>query len=345
MRRRTQRGFSLVEVIVTMAIVSGMVILIYGIIDDVAQATMFNESHNDLTIYAQRAVNDIRNQVLQARQVFEEDTVGTDYRNAMDIPVTAPAWPSTRMPIVQSGSTLNPDTGTGNSRFTGNALLMVRELSPLSVMYNHDNNIITPDVEFLVDRYVFIYTFLSRNSGRSFAQTGYTADLLQSRSVPFANYVQLRNLSQQQIAAIVPLVRAAGIERALDPGQPVATAFYALAGATDGTFDPPLAQPRIAVAKTATLLPGLMGGRISGRMDYSVAFAPASPRPPFPLRHPTSIYAIPDASLPGFPSGFEVKIAGPSGNRRVLARLLLMSHYGVRHYESQQGFVTTAARF
>jgi hypothetical protein len=48
---------------------------------------------------------------------------------------------------------------------------------------------------------------------------------------------------------------------------------------------------------------------------------------------------------PGFPSGLEVKVAGPAGNRQVMTRIVLMSHYGVKSYESQQGFVITAARF
>jgi len=56
-------------------------------------------------------------------------------------------------------------------------------------------------------------------------------------------------------------------------------------------------------------------------------------------------YAQPDANYPKFPAGFEVKIAGPSGHRKVAVRLVLMANYRASTYESQQGFVTTAARF
>ena len=50
--------------------------------------------------------------------------------------------------------------------------------------------------------------------------------------------------------------------------------------------------------------------------------------------------------MPGFPSGFEVKVAGPSRNRKVMTRVVLMSHYaGRKRYEAQQAFVITAARF
>jgi hypothetical protein len=56
-------------------------------------------------------------------------------------------------------------------------------------------------------------------------------------------------------------------------------------------------------------------------------------------------YAKPDSTYPKFPGGFEVKIAGPAGHRKVGVRLVLMSNYHASTYESQQGFVTAAARF
>ncbi|MEA2490152.1 MAG: hypothetical protein QOH21_1944 [Acidobacteriota bacterium] len=342
--RRHQRGFSLVEMVVVLAIVSVLMIIVYAMLDDTLRATMFNESHNDLAVMTQRAVNTLQLELLQTRVAFEENSVGTSYRTALQIPSSIPRWTTTLLPVLQTASTsVAPDTDV--TRFTGNSLLIARQMAPLSVMYDHDNNNGTPDIEFMADRYRFEYFFLSPVAARGFANTGLTLDLMQSVSAEYADYFQISSLTTLQIRKLVPRIQTAGLSRAWYSGQPLNAAFFDLSGATDGTFDAAVRNPTIGIVRTASILPGLRGGRISGKMDYSVAFVPDSPRAAFPLRMPINVYARTAAGLPRFPAGFEVKIAGPTGNRQVVARLLLMSRYSATTYEAQQGFVTTAVRF
>ena len=342
---QSQRGFSLVEITVVLAIVSGLLLICYSMIEQTVRATMFNESHNDLAIMTQRAVNLMQLEIVQSRAVFQEDALGQAYRTALQIPATIPRWTDTLLPMLQIDPTMAPDTGNGTNRFAGNSLFVVRQLAPLSVMYDDDGNAGTPNVEFLADRYRFEYFFLSPNASRSFERSGFTLDLMQSTSVEFADYFQLSSLSSSQIQKIVPTIIAAGIARGWNPGQPIASGFYNLSGATDGTFNSPVRNPTIAIASTISLFPGLRGGRISGRMDYSLAFVPASPATPYPLRMPIALYSRTDTTIPGFPAGFEVKITGPAGSRKVMTRVLLMARYGTNTYETQQGFVTTSASF
>jgi prepilin-type N-terminal cleavage/methylation domain-containing protein len=342
--RRHERGFSLVEMTVVLAIVSALMLIVYSMLEDTLRTTMFNESHNDLAVMTQRAVNTLQVELLQTRVSFEENTLGSSYRAALQIPASIPRWTTSLLPVSQtSSSLLNPDTAA--TRFTGNSLLLARQLAPLSVMYDHDANAATPNIEFLADRYRFEYFFLSPVASRGFANTGVTLDLLQSTSIEYADYFQLSSLSTQQLARVVPRIQAAGLTRAWFSGQPRNAAFFDLSGATDGVFNAAVANAVIDIRGTTSLLPGLRGGRITGKMDYSVAFVPDSPRTPFPLRMPINVYARLSAALPRFPAGFEVKIAGPAGNRQVVTRLLLMSRYSATTYESQQGFVTTAVRF
>lgn len=327
---RTQRGFSLIEVVVTLAIVSVLMLIVYSMIEDTVQATLFNESHNDLAILSQRAVNFVHEEIIQTRAVFEENATGSAYRAALQIPASYPRWTTSLLPVIDPATTLAPDAAA--DRFTGNSLLIARQLAPLSVMYDDDNNPLTPEVEFMADRYRFEYFFLSPISARAL-------DLLRSESVVFADYFQLNALSNAHIRAIVPKLRTAGLNHAWNPGQPVDSAFYDLADALDGNFNPPVNRPTLAVQRTVSLFPELRGGRISGKMDYSIA------REGFPIRAPVNLYARPHSTRPGFPAGFEVKIAGPSGNRQVMTRVLMMSNYHVNRWETQQAFVVTAARF
>jgi prepilin-type N-terminal cleavage/methylation domain-containing protein len=337
--RRSQRGFSLIEITVTLAIVSVIMMVTYELIEQTMSVTMFSESHNDLAVMSQKAVNAIQTEVLQAKLVFEEDVVGKEYRSALTFATTPSVWTTSLLPVIDPDTnTFMPDGAT--ERLTGNALFLVRQLPPLSVLYDHDGLNNTADIEFLADRYTFQYFYLRRETGSSFAGSGQSVDLMRATSEPYADYFQLASVTARPGALVQKLIDA-GLKQAWDPGKALSTAFYELSAATDGTFSNALNKPSIPVVTIRSMLPGLFGGRISGRMFYSVGFPKT---PPFPIPQPLSVFARPDASLPGYPAGFEVKIIGPSRNRQVLTRLVLMSHYG-RTYEAQQASVSTAARF
>lgn len=341
MRRSSQRGFSLMEITVVLAIVSGLMILTYRLIEETVTATMFNESHNDLSVMSQQAVNSVQAELMQAKLVFEENTLGIAYRNALSFPTTPGVWTTSVLPVMDSGTTtLVPDTTV--TRYTGNALFLVRQMPPLSVMYDHDAKANTADIEFLVDRYRFDYIFLRKDTTVSFARSGQTADLMLAYSGEYADYFQLAGVTARP-GTLVSKIIAAGLKQAWDPGKDVTASFYDLSGATDGTFDAAIKKPTITIVKNKSLLKGLLGGRITGKMGYSVAFAAPTGKA-YPLRVPMYLFAQPIAALPNYPSGFEVKIIGPAGNRQVLTRLVLMAQYG-KTYESQTASVATAARF
>jgi len=335
---------SLVEILVVLSVVSVLMIIVYKLLEDAMHASMFGESHNDMIIMTQRVVNRLHGEILQSRVAYQEDATGSAYRAALQLPALT-KWTDTLLPVFQTETTLDPDVGNGPDRRAGNSLLIVRQLEPLSVTYDDDGNPNTPDVEFLADRYRFEYEYMVSRNGRSFGGTGFFVDLVESRSVEYADYFQLKSLTSAQLKLVVPKVQAAGITRAWDAGQSIDNAFYDLAPAAGGAFGPVLNKPQITIASTATLLPDMAGGRISGRIDYSIAFTPTAPIKPFHIAHPMFFYAQPDTTYPKFPAGFEVKIAGPAGHRKVGLRLVLMANYRASTYESQQGFVTTAARF
>ena len=75
-----QRGFSLIEMTVTLAIVSVLMIAVYAMIEQTIRATLFNESHSDLAVLSQKAVNGVQGELLQTRMVFQEDALGSSYR-------------------------------------------------------------------------------------------------------------------------------------------------------------------------------------------------------------------------------------------------------------------------
>src|SRR5436853_7893589 len=120
--KHSQRGFSLPEILVTITIISALALIAYAMLDQASRVALFNESHNDLTIMTQRAVNGIQNEVFQARRAFEEDADGQAYRAALQIPPSQPVWTDTLLPVVESGtSSALPDAEPGANRSTGNS--------------------------------------------------------------------------------------------------------------------------------------------------------------------------------------------------------------------------------
>ncbi|MGZ5431541.1 MAG: PulJ/GspJ family protein [Thermoanaerobaculia bacterium] len=360
MSRDSQRGFSLMEITVVLAIVSFVMILVYSLIEETMQVTMFNESHNELAILSQSAVNTLQFEVQQAKVAFEEDSLGAAYRSAMILPAGVTVWKDSLLPVFDTSvdAQIGPDPKT--QRYTGNSLLIARQLPPASITYK---NVAGSTVEFLADIYQFEYFYLAQSKTKSFSGSGMTMDLLMSQSERYADEFQLTSLADGEAALIVQTMlkdKKLNVTHAWTPGAPLASAFYPLADATDGEFDKAVKNPKIATGRTTTLLrpffgvsnpledqPGdlpefrLDGGvGISGGILYSVGFGS------FPLPVPMRQFAQPQPLSPGFPAGFEVKVAGPARNRKVMTRVVLMSHYGAKKtYEAQQGFVVTAARF
>src|SRR5688572_29190879 len=103
--RDSEKGFSLMEITVTLAIVSVIMIVTYQLIEQTITTAMFSESHNDLAVMSQKAVNAIQTEVLQARMVFENDTGGNEYRTALDFPTTPSVWTTSLLPIIDPSTT------------------------------------------------------------------------------------------------------------------------------------------------------------------------------------------------------------------------------------------------
>ena len=358
--RSSERGLSLVEMLITLAISVTVIAVVMTIIEEAMKMSLFVESHNDLAVMSQRPVNNIQKEVLQARTIFGEDNVGTPYRTRLETilsggTVNTPDVPGSVMPIVDGAGVLAPDTGGVCA--TGNCLLVARQLSPVQIDVPADLTFPVgtyPAITFMVDRYQFEYFYLTRNTTRKFRGGDYSLDLFRYRSIPYADYFQLSgltNLSSAQLSTLATRIKdpagAANLQIAWNPGQPLLSSFYPI----DANLAFPPASlitsnaTLLAMQDNMSLLPELLKGRISGKMDYTVAYrvgtSPGTNIPGLSGLNPVPTYFETVAPTP-LDCGFEVKVVGPQGNRRVLTRLVLYSNYGVTKFGSQEGFVITS---
>jgi type II secretory pathway pseudopilin PulG len=339
---RSQAGFSLVEAMVVMAISVGVFIIVMQMMVEVMGIAMQTESRNDLASIAQRVVNTVQAEVLQSDTIFENTTVGNAYRANIESQLAGMVAPNSRLPVAQNITTLIPDTSTGPNAgtFVGNCLLIAKQLPPIPVMWNHDNNVGTPDVELAADRFRFEFFYLRRNPARNFRGLGYYLDVNRTDSIQFSSVQQLQPLfagiTVAQRTQIATALRNAGLGVAWNRAfnQPLASSFSDLAANGTLTVD---ATPAITVARTRSLTAEFGGGRITGKMDYSVN----------PMAFPNVFHQVPFfaqtiAGQPNYPSGLEFKVYGAGAATRLMSRLVLSSHFQANKTDSYSAFVITA---
>jgi hypothetical protein len=332
--RTAERGFSLLEATVTLLLLLITLALFYDMILGATRSGMFAESRNDLSAIGQRVVNGIQKEINQSRLIFEENALGSGYRDLLVSGLSggSTVWQNSRMPIIdQNTATLGADPGPNNiAARTGNSVILARQLSPISIAYDHDANSSTPDVNFLADRYEFQYYFLRANPGRNFGNFGYYLDLVRAKSEIFADYFQLNSVATNRAQLVQRLRAAAPITMSWEPGKDAGSAFYSLDNSGSLT---PTTLNRFNVTATS-LLPEFVGGRISGKMEYSVGLNSSTP---IPIKDPIPLFATASSNFPG---GLEFQIVGESGFRKAMTRLVLVSWYGGQ-YNSQEASVIT----
>ena len=349
-RRKSEAGYSLMEVTVVSAITTVVLMIAMDLIDRAASLSKFLESRNDLITFAQRPLNVMQKDIVQARVVFGEDSVGTGYRQKVEAGLSIPIAPDSVLPVLDPTGSFSPDEN--GVRTVGNSLLIAKQLPPVPIDLAADGASF-PALTFLADRYEFVYFYVTRDTSVKFA-SGDRIDYLEiSRSVHFADYNQLvigttTLSSAQKVALSAALRNTANVNLpiAWSPEMNVANSFY--------TIDPNLAfptgsliaTPTIAQSGSGILIAGLKGGRIMGKMTYTVAYRKGTTKPgtPFEITNkaqPVPLYAEVTSTLP-VDCGFEVKVIGPANSRQVLTRLVLYGQYGPEKYDAQQAFVITS---
>ncbi|HET6268370.1 MAG TPA: type II secretion system protein [Acidobacteriota bacterium] len=370
---KRQRGFTIIEAMVTVLLLSLVMIIFYELMISTMRTTMFVESHEDLLTVGQRVVNQVQSAVLESRMIFENDhvvnsvtdTTGTDYIQLyVDSGLSPLPMTDSRLPIVDTntGPTAILDPDTGSETWVGNELLLARHLEAVPVPYDNDSNNATPDIPFLVDRYRLEFYYLATNTARNFNGIGHYIEVYESKSEILYDYFQLSSAFSTMTAAqkaqisgellalpaglpTTPVNEATRLEvtgplsEGWDPGKPPDNSFYALDSSGNFTLN----ASHLLTLKTASLMPEFRGGRLSGRMEYSVApncdTALANGHfGPFDITDKVPLFGIVTGEFSG---GFEFKIVGASGSRSVWNRLVLLSQHS-GYVQSQANVVITA---
>jgi len=273
---------------------------------------------------SQRALSGIRDAVATSRKLFQNDAVGTAYLAKLDFGTT-PLLAGSRLPTFDETHPLGPDdVGTP---MTGNVLLFVREADPLPCIADPATKLVRT-----IDAYRLVCLYTTQTNKYVVAGGSLALDFVEWRSASFPSWGQVTGIADatQRTNVVKDLYNRFGRDYLWDPTNPVSSSFYGIDGV--GT---------IAAAPTAvSSIPrdlNVGGGPNFVRANMAVARTDLSSKPRTPL------FTV-EAPATWTPNGFEAKVVGPSGSRKVWLRLTIEQQASKGRVPAQETTTIVATR-
>ncbi len=295
----TTRGFTIFEVIVTIGILTIMVLILQGTIDGATRAERRLRATHLATERGERITYELLAAVNGSRMLLDGDDGGDDYLAAIEFG-EQPLLAGARLPRVEQLQALAPDEA-GDPR-TGNVLLFVRESDAVEAVADAASVSVRH-----IDLYRLVCVYPTQTVRRLIVDPPIEAarDLVVWRSVRYANLAQIQAIDddEERTSVVADLVNRHDCHHAWDLGAPIATAYYAM-----GVLGTLSATPETSMSLEED--PDLTVG---GRLVYTNVQLARTRAGDFHRRSRLTN----DAPATWTPDGFEVKISGLSGARKV----------------------------
>jgi type II secretory pathway pseudopilin PulG len=307
---RRCRGITMVEVLLSAAIFSLMVVAVIPLFTNTSRGFNSMQAGNLMNSAGQESVNRVLNRLKEGRRIFDR---GETYWDSLPLMVRSSVLTGSQLPLIQQNVSLAtaPASGAGNA-------LYFASLGP---------SVSTTVAR--VDTYIFNLYYLVQGAS-PYAGGMRRLELWEWRTVPYADMTSLQLLPVAQQAQVIGwlISRSPPITVAWDPTKPASSAFYTLSGTTATLVavhtlqaapsqQPPLYRDPNPQNVIENLRFG-SGMHLRSGFNYSISNNTATT-----AAHPVPRFAIASGL---FPSGFEALVAGPASSRQVFIRLVLMAH-------------------
>lgn len=303
-RGRRAAGFTVLEMVVTTAILGLTTLVIERTITSAMDAERSMRAVRNTADRCQAAAYHLRDEVTGARRLFQADTVGMAYLAKLGVPASMPMLSGSRLPVFDETKSLGPDTA--GSPKTGNILFFVRDADPIPCIANPATKKVR-----LIDAYRFVCFYLTVSSKTLVAGGAPALELVEWKSERFPSYAQVMAITTatEKVNVVKDLYARHNIDYLWDLTKPVTTAFFAIDGAGNVNASP----------TNPSQIPEDLNVSTRGRFvaaNLGIARTDMSSK----MRQP--VFTV-DDPLTWTSHGFEVKIASPSGARRVWLRLTI----------------------
>jgi prepilin-type N-terminal cleavage/methylation domain-containing protein len=312
--RASNRGFSLVELIVVLALIGALVASIVSLALRSQRAQTFAEKNAAATLVAQATLDQIRRDVGSSTRLFQNDSEGNSYLAGMDL--TGSGVIIGKLPKIVSDGIFEKEVSTDLK--TGNVLFFVRQERTDRFDRSGSGDFVRTDI------YRFILYALRLIPGKDPNRDLDAFDLVRWVSPPVADLSQIESitdpLEQETVCAHLfagtnpeePTFPFQQIRYLWKPGADFSIAFESLQ--FDGKRNPVASGFQVPRDPQRTDL-NLLSTR-SLAISTNLGGAPRG----------IGAFGILDPSGDGFPHGFEVQVVGPASARQVLAHLVFVNN-------------------
>jgi prepilin-type N-terminal cleavage/methylation domain-containing protein len=302
-RLAREAGLTLIEMSITMVIVAMMSLVVERVLSSTQEAERYLAAVRTATERGQKITYDVTDIVSASRKLYGRDATGLGYLAKLDL-TRDPLAPGVRLPKFDEVNPMGPDTA-GDPR-TGNGLLFVREADAAPCVANP----LTAKIRY-IDTYRFIFVYPHRSSRTVVNGQGQAWDLCIWRSVPFPSRAQILAITSatEKQNVIKDLYSRYGYDTCWDPNGTVSTTFYGLDVAGN-----------MAAAPTANFtIEEDLDVSERGRLVYADVQLAATD---VGSKARSPVFSL-DPPATWNPHGFEVKIVGASGSRKVWIHIVV----------------------
>lgn len=309
-RSRRQQGFTFVEMAVALGILTLLSLAVERTLTSAGDNERFLTATRRATERGQQLCYEVFRSVSSSRKLLQDDAVGQGYLDALDL-TRHPLADGSRLPLIDEIGELGPDDP--GVPMTGNILLFVEETDPIACVADGASGTIR-----YVDSYRFVCVYRTATTVLLLTAEPPACDLVVWRSVPYPSRAQLLAIddADERRNVVLDLRDRHGHETVWSPGAPVASGFYALSAL--GVV--------ATVPNAAAVVEEEPGRTTSGRLV--AAFVQLAPTDDDSARR-KAVFTR-DAPEDWSPDGFEVKVAGASGSRKVWVHVVVESPAGGR---------------
>ncbi len=318
------RGFTAIELAVTTVILASATLVIERTVSGVREAERTMKAFRNVASRGQEGAYRLRDLVAGSRKLFGNDANGNGYWTLLNRTLRPPLVGS-RLPTFDEVNPLGPDDS--GSPKTGNVLLFVREADPLPCVA-----VASTKKMRSVDTHRIVCAYLTQSSRTLVAGGQPSLDLVEWRGEIYPSYAQVKaiSVSAEKTSVVKDLYNRYSCDYLWDPTMPPTQAFYAIDGNGNVAASP----------TTPSTIPEdrnfSKGGRfLSGNIAVAWTDLTSRPRTPVFTTEPVATWT---------PNGFEVKVVGASGARKVWIRLTIEQQASAGCVPAQQMTLVANAR-
>jgi prepilin-type N-terminal cleavage/methylation domain-containing protein len=306
-----RQGVTLIEMMISASIL-GIVILAAVSLFRVTQSAFPSiEAHGALKGAGEKVMARLSRRLTECKRLFQNTSNDATYLSKVQLGSAGPVLSGSALPVIQTNGILAPGTTDFSASAVGNSLFFASIEEPNDLSVTDSTGVISL---IRIDTYRFNYYFLASRNESLGGKMRLT--LLHGQSGSYADYTQLTSISDttKRTNALIAL-HGCGVHTAWDTAQSTATtAFYQIA--LDGNLSLQTThQIALGVEDMAEVVSGItMGGYRCG----------VSPNTGSGFESSVAVPVLATANG-HFPGGFEVAVVGPTGNRQIFVRLVLVA--------------------